>query len=97
MLSGISDPGPDGLFLVPFDAYQTADPAPFRHQGQGFDNLIFRRATAIEDCPLGLCEGIATDIAFEALTTCFGLAKLDTLFLRKSAGFLFDNANTGHF
>jgi len=81
MLGCISDPSQDGVFLVPFDACQTANAASFRHKGQGLDNLALGRATAIEDRPHGFNKGTTAGLALIALSPCLGLAKFDDVML----------------
>jgi hypothetical protein len=76
-----SYPSDDGLFFVPFRACQTADATILRYQSQGVDDLIFRRATTIEDGPFGFDKGAMTRFALVALTTGLGLAKFDDVCL----------------
>lgn len=78
---GVSQPGPNGLFLVPFDACQAADPIPFGQQSQGFKDLIFRRATPIEDRAFGFGKCAPARAAQVALATGPGLATFHNVLL----------------
>ena len=75
MVGCTSNPVYDGLFLVPFDASQATDAAAFCYQGQRFDDFVFGRVSAIENCSFGICKGITTGLAFETLPTSLGLAE----------------------
>lgn len=81
MVGCILNPIYDGLFLMPFDTYQTADAAAFRYEGQRLGDFVFGRVSAIENRPFGFCEGVTTGLTLEALATCIGLAELDDVLL----------------
>lgn len=67
----------DSLFFVPFRTCQAADAAILPYQSQGVDDLIFGRATTIEDGPFGFNEGTIARFALVALATGLGFARFD--------------------
>jgi hypothetical protein len=75
MLACRANPIDDGLFFVPFSTRQAADTAILRYQGQGVDDLVFGRATAIEDRSFGFDEGTIARLALVALATGFRFAE----------------------
>jgi hypothetical protein len=79
VLTRLPDPVANRVLFVPFGPHQAADPIAFGNVGQGIDNLGFGRATAIKQRPFGFRKGLPTPLAFVALTTCFGFAKLDDI------------------
>jgi hypothetical protein len=81
VLGGIAKPSQDGVFFVPFDTGHTTDPASFRQEGQGFDDLVFGRATPIENRSFGFGKRGTTRLASVSLSTCSGLAKSDNVLL----------------
>jgi len=81
MIGGVSYPIDDSVFLVSFDSSQATDAAAPRYEGQGCDDLVLRRASAIENRALGFYKGLTTRLALEPLSTCLGLAEPDDVLL----------------
>jgi hypothetical protein len=81
MLACRANPIDDGLFFVPFSTRQATDTAILRYQGQGVDDLVFGRATAIEDRSFGFDKGTIARLAFVTLAACLGFAELDDVLL----------------
>jgi len=79
-----ANPIDDGLFFVPFSTRQAADTAILRYQGQGVDDLVFGRATAIEDRSFGFDEGTIARLAFVTPAACPGFAELDDVLLSRT-------------
>jgi hypothetical protein len=81
MLACRTNPIDDGLFFVPFSTCQAADTAILRYQGQDIDDLVFGRATAIEDRSFGFDEGAIARLALVTLAACPGFTELDDVLL----------------
>lgn len=79
MLGRIGQPRQDGIFFVPFDPRQAADPVPFGDEGQRLYDLLVWRPPPIEDRPFGFRKGLPTRLAFVSLSPGFGLTKLDNI------------------
>jgi hypothetical protein len=73
----ILNPINDGVFLVPFDACRATDATSFCDEGQGFNDLILRSTSTIEDRSFGFYESAIASLALETLSAGFRLAELD--------------------